>query len=352
MKAKKGICSSDCECLTITWWRCYAEEHLCNCGDWGSTPPVPPTPIYSISKTTETDGWYDMTKYSLTKTTGRRSVEFLWIQMEWEFSIDDYDWSINCPSEFLASNDSNFRSELKCIWECEDKYEWYQKFEQAVAWEITAEELWTEFSELYESLEPIAVEYTTSVDYNSANVTRWATGVVGGSCLLEEDSFGLAVKQPEQGQPLNYLYRGSTSSAPAFISDATSQRLMSKAVEAEWNNEKSKALYFEMQGVFKDAWHNLVTYYTVDIHNEIGWHKDAAAYKLNASETFWHYTVVKESDNSAYICRWDDSRAQKAITSEQALELIALAEQSLNPWTQAQFESVYNYFKDFYNNVD
>lgn len=44
MKAKKGICSSDCECLTITWWRCYAEEHLCNCGDWGSTPPVPPVP--------------------------------------------------------------------------------------------------------------------------------------------------------------------------------------------------------------------------------------------------------------------------------------------------------------------
>lgn len=55
MKAKKGICSSDCECLTITWWRCYAEEHLCNCGDWGSTPPVPPVPpvdpyTYSISK--------------------------------------------------------------------------------------------------------------------------------------------------------------------------------------------------------------------------------------------------------------------------------------------------------------
>ena len=44
MKAKKGICSSDCECLTITWWRCYAEEHLCNCGEWGSTPPTPPVP--------------------------------------------------------------------------------------------------------------------------------------------------------------------------------------------------------------------------------------------------------------------------------------------------------------------
>jgi len=56
MKAKKGICSSDCECLTITWWRCYAEEHLCNCGDWGSTPPVPPVPVitYSLSKVEDT----------------------------------------------------------------------------------------------------------------------------------------------------------------------------------------------------------------------------------------------------------------------------------------------------------
>ena len=46
MKAKKGICSSDCECLTITWRRCYAEQNLCNCwvkpddaqsqpNDWG-----------------------------------------------------------------------------------------------------------------------------------------------------------------------------------------------------------------------------------------------------------------------------------------------------------------------------
>lgn len=31
MKAKKGICSSDCQCLTITGWKCYAEENLCNC---------------------------------------------------------------------------------------------------------------------------------------------------------------------------------------------------------------------------------------------------------------------------------------------------------------------------------
>ena len=72
MKAKKGICSSDCECLTITWWRCYAEEHLCNCGDWGSTPPVPPTPgfTYALEKTSTRGAkdTYTASKYDNTNT--------------------------------------------------------------------------------------------------------------------------------------------------------------------------------------------------------------------------------------------------------------------------------------------
>lgn len=78
MKAKKGICSSDCECLTITWWRCYAEEHLCNCGDWWSTPPVPPTPTtYTVTITTNDD------------TYG--TVDVNTVEVEWWTSISALD---------------------------------------------------------------------------------------------------------------------------------------------------------------------------------------------------------------------------------------------------------------------
>ena len=72
MKAKKGICSSDCQCLTITGWKCYAEENLCNCGDWGSTPPVPPVPgfTYALEKTSTRGAKdiYTASKYDNTNT--------------------------------------------------------------------------------------------------------------------------------------------------------------------------------------------------------------------------------------------------------------------------------------------
>lgn len=101
MKAKKGICSSDCECLTITWWRCYAEEHLCNCGDWGSTPPVPPVPGFT---------------YSLEKTSTRGAKD--------TYTASKYDNAntlVKAYSFSVEYNDNEGINSLKiwdCTWDC------------------------------------------------------------------------------------------------------------------------------------------------------------------------------------------------------------------------------------------
>lgn len=47
MRAKKGICSSECKCLTIAGWRCYAEENLCNC--WESKNNSVETPVEPVT---------------------------------------------------------------------------------------------------------------------------------------------------------------------------------------------------------------------------------------------------------------------------------------------------------------
>lgn len=46
LKLKKGYCERQaCRCLTVGMWRDYQNlPEVCDCGDWGSTPPVPPTP--------------------------------------------------------------------------------------------------------------------------------------------------------------------------------------------------------------------------------------------------------------------------------------------------------------------
>ena len=46
LKLKKGYCERQaCRCLTVGMWRDYQNlPEVCDCGDWGSTPPVPPVP--------------------------------------------------------------------------------------------------------------------------------------------------------------------------------------------------------------------------------------------------------------------------------------------------------------------
>jgi hypothetical protein len=257
MKAKKGICSSDCECLTITGWRCYAEEHLCNCGDWGSTPPVPPEPSYSYSvgKTTDTSELETVT-YSLTRTrTNTRSgVDFLWIQMFGYFNVESEIY----PEQFIASNDSNFHNGLKCLWDYDDRYEWYEKFEQAIAWEITAEELWNEFSAYYSSMPSINIGYETYIasDNEYAAVHRWIIGEESEeyeSCFNYEDDFSLYPKG-EFSMESAKLYWWTTSATGANLEDAECDRLMALAIEAEWDASKSESLYYEMERVYNEYW--------------------------------------------------------------------------------------------------
>ena len=144
MKAKKGICSSDCECLTITWWRCYAEEHLCNCGDWGSTPPVPPTPVdtYEIIKSEETGGDSTLTTYSFYKRSQWWN-EFIGMQGKTRNSSFQY---------ALVSNDQEFDENLKTIASQSDYIEWATKFEQVIAWELDAAEVFQDFNTYYNGL--------------------------------------------------------------------------------------------------------------------------------------------------------------------------------------------------------
>lgn len=111
MKAKKGICSSDCECLTITWWRCYAEEHLCNCGDWGSTPPVPGF-TYTLEKTSTrgaTDT-YTASKYDNTNTLVKAysfSVEYDGGDRIENIKIWDCTWECIWKKESSSNSYSN-----------------------------------------------------------------------------------------------------------------------------------------------------------------------------------------------------------------------------------------------------
>ena len=46
LKLKKGYCERQaCRCLTVGMWRDYQNlPEVCNCGEWGSTPPTPPVP--------------------------------------------------------------------------------------------------------------------------------------------------------------------------------------------------------------------------------------------------------------------------------------------------------------------
>lgn len=114
MKAKKGICSSDCECLTITWWRCYAEEHLCNCGDWGSTPPVPPVPgfTYALEKTSTRGArdTYTASKYDNTNTLVKSyslSVEYDNEDID-NIKIWDCTWECVWKSMIVWEDDNSF----------------------------------------------------------------------------------------------------------------------------------------------------------------------------------------------------------------------------------------------------
>ena len=151
MKAKKGICSSDCECLTITGWKCYAEEHLCNCGDWGSTPPVPPVPVYTyeITKSEEITDNRTLTTYSFYKRSQWWN-EFIGLQ--WKSQYDDFAYA-------LASNDQEFDENLKAIASESDYIEWVTKFEQVIAWELDAAEVFQDFNTYYGGLSEATFTY-------------------------------------------------------------------------------------------------------------------------------------------------------------------------------------------------
>lgn len=120
MKAKKGICSSEEKCLTITGRRCYAEEHLCNCGDWGSTPPVPPVPgfTYTLEKTSTRGAkdTYTASKYDNTNTLVKAyslSVEYYNEEDIASFKIWDCTWE--CVWQSLADSESFFSFTLAYV---------------------------------------------------------------------------------------------------------------------------------------------------------------------------------------------------------------------------------------------
>ena len=152
MKAKKGICSSDCECLTITWWRCYAEEHLCNCGDWGSTPPVPPVPVdtYEIVKSEDAESEEALTTYSFYKRSQWWN-EFIGMQAKTHYGSFDY---------ALASNDQEFDENLRYVNSQSDYTEWAAKFEQVIAWELDAAEVFQDFNTYYNGLSDATFTYS------------------------------------------------------------------------------------------------------------------------------------------------------------------------------------------------
>lgn len=143
MRAKKGICSSDCECLTITWWKCYAEEHLCNCWEWKSepvppVPPVPEVPTYSIEK----EEWTSYTIYSLKKEYSWWA-EFVWLELLYD---------VNQDLESANATDNITREGKKSIPNLSDATDWANRMENAIAWTEEAETVFNEFQSFYYTL--------------------------------------------------------------------------------------------------------------------------------------------------------------------------------------------------------
>jgi len=57
LRNKKNRCCEWNKCVLVWMWRDFQSyPEFCNCGDWGSTPPVPPVPVitYSLSKVEDT----------------------------------------------------------------------------------------------------------------------------------------------------------------------------------------------------------------------------------------------------------------------------------------------------------
>ena len=140
MKAKKWICSSDCECLTITGWKCYAEEHLCNCG-WGSAPvpPVPPTPVVT---------------YTVAKEEGTLQTTYTASKLEDNVVVEVYqlDLTYNDQSELEEAAISNWENP-KTITTLSDAVTLAESAEEAIADTEKTETAFNDFKTFYNSLD-------------------------------------------------------------------------------------------------------------------------------------------------------------------------------------------------------
>ena len=159
MKAKKGICSSDCECLTITWWRCYAEEHLCNCGDWGSTPPVPPTPVVHVDT------------ISAPFTDNVLLILWEWTQVWFNFTPTNAT-EINSDITVASSDDSIVSASLASWWA-----DWVAYVGIATNWVGTANVTYSLGNTSYSiavTVEPeIYIETITAPSDDNVTLTEW-----------------------------------------------------------------------------------------------------------------------------------------------------------------------------------
>jgi len=162
MKAKKGICSSDCQCLTITGWKCYAEENLCNCGDWGITPPVPPVPGFTYTLEKTSTRWWTVT-YTATKTPYGESTPVGVYKVQVEYEEHQWEPYINAGKVWDCTSD--------CVWRegfySEDISVYVNKAELALAdWTQEAfESVYNAFVEL-DTLDPHHIYHLTYSEYD------------------------------------------------------------------------------------------------------------------------------------------------------------------------------------------
>ena len=107
LRNKKNRCCEWNKCVLVWMWRDFQSyPEFCNCGDWGSTPPVPPVPptpdfTYSLEKTSTRGAKdiYTASKYDNTET----------LVKAYSFSIEYH------------SNDREIIDGIKiwdCTWEC------------------------------------------------------------------------------------------------------------------------------------------------------------------------------------------------------------------------------------------
>ena len=162
LKLKKGYCERQaCRCLTVGMWRDYQNlPEVCDCGDWGSTPPVPPVPTEIPLESIETPSTDNETLIMWDST-----------QVSFGFTPTDAN-TLNRDVQVVSSDDSVVSASLASWWE-----DWVAYIGISSTWVGNATVTYSFGGTSYDiavTVDPeIYMETITAPSENSVTLTEW-----------------------------------------------------------------------------------------------------------------------------------------------------------------------------------